>query len=223
MMNPLFLVQLSENDKRIIIALCIAIILVFVLIGLLGSLIIRTMKWQAKKCDTLVADVVINHIVETPHQLRVYARKKNRRYFIKQAWIPLILVLIGAIILIIRNSVFNNWAYNPFNADDGFATLLFVFDFTDEASYTYIFGMKVLAKWPPLYNNMGPHFVNDAIYSYFAVPCLVVGGIWYLVAAQAYLARTLRAIKLSKTVFEKNLDNFNQSTPIQPENGMPNQ
>ena len=83
--------------------------------------------------------------------------------------------------------------------------------------------MKVLAKWPPLYNNMGPHFVNDAMYSYFAVPCLVVGGIWYLVAAQAYLARTLRAIKLSKTVFEKNLDNFNQSTPMQPENDMPNQ
>ena len=51
-MNPVILVQLSENDKRIIIAICLVLILVFVLIGLLGSLIIRTMKWQAKKCDT---------------------------------------------------------------------------------------------------------------------------------------------------------------------------
>lgn len=223
-MNPLFLIQLSENDKRIIIALCIAIILVFVLIGLLGSLIVKTMKWQSKKCDTLVADVVINQIVTTPHQLRVYARKKNRRYFLKQAWIPLVLVLIGALILVIRNIIFKNWAYNPFNPDDGFATLLFVFDFTDEASYTYIFGVKVLAKWPPLYNGVGPHFVTDAIYSYFAVPLIVIGGVWYLVAAQAYLARTLRAYKLSKTVFEKNLDNFNAGAPIQqPEPNIPNQ
>ena len=69
-MNPLFLIQFTENDKRIIFALLIVIILVFVLIGLLGSLVVRTMKWQGKKCDTLVSDVVTNRIVTTPHQLR---------------------------------------------------------------------------------------------------------------------------------------------------------
>ena len=72
-MNPLFLIQFTENDKRIIFALLIVIILVFVLIGLLGSLVVRTMKWQGKKCDTLVSDVVTNRIVTTPHQLRKYA------------------------------------------------------------------------------------------------------------------------------------------------------
>ena len=44
---------------------------------------------------------------------------------------------------------------------------------------------------------------------------MVVGGTWYVVAAQAYLARTIRAIKLSKKVFEKSLDNFDQNTPPQ--------
>ena len=68
-MNPFILVQLTENDKRIIIALCLIIILLFVLIGLIGSLIIRVMKWQGKKCYTLVSDVVTNRIVTTPHQL----------------------------------------------------------------------------------------------------------------------------------------------------------
>ena len=38
-----FLIQLTETDKRILIALCLVLILVFVLIGLMGSLIIRTM------------------------------------------------------------------------------------------------------------------------------------------------------------------------------------
>ena len=73
------LLKLSENDKRIIIAICLVIILLFVLIGVLGSIVVRTMKWQSKKCDTLVSDVVVNRIVTTPHQLRVYARKKNTR------------------------------------------------------------------------------------------------------------------------------------------------
>lgn len=213
-MDPVILVQLSENDKRIIIAICLVVILVFVIIGLLGSLIIRTMKWQAKKCDTLVSDVVVNRIISEPKHLRRYARKKNGRYFLKQAWIPILLMTIGAIVLVIHNSVFNNWLYNPFNQTDGFSSLLFLWDFSDADSYTVVFGMKVLAKWPPLMNE--PHFVVDAIYSYIAVPLLIVGAIWYIVAAQAYLARTIRAWKLSKQVFEKSLEGFNQNSPIPP-------
>ena len=211
-MVPNILIQLTENDKRIIIALCLVIILLFVLIGLIGSLVIRVMKWQSKKCDTLVSDVVTNHIVTTPHQLRVYARKKNVRYFIKQAWIPLLVILIGALVYIIHNIVYNNWAYNPFNYDDGFGTLLFIWDFNDPDSFATIFGFKVLAKWPPLVNE--PHIVVDAIWSYFAVPLVVIGFLWYLVVAQAWLARSIRAWKLSKQVFEKSLEGFNQNTVV---------
>ena len=211
-MAPVFLIQLTENDKRIIFALCIAIILLFVVIGLLGSLVVRTMKWQSKKCDTLVSDVVTNHIITTPHQLRVYARKKNRRHFLKQAWIPMILMIVGVLIIVIRDAVLNNWAYNPFNINDGFGTLLFIWklDYNNPDNYTIIFGVKILAKWI-LINE--PHFEASALCAYFAVPLSVVGALWYLVAAQAYLARTIRAYKLSKTVFEKSLEGFNQNTP----------
>ena len=216
-MAPVFLIQLTENDKRIIFALCIAIILLFVVIGLLGSLVVRTMKWQSKKCDTLVSDVVTNHIITTPHQLRVYARKKNRRHFLKQAWIPMILMIVGVLIIVIRDAVLNNWAYNPFNINDGFGTLLFIWklDYNNPDNYTIIFGVKILAKWI-LINE--PHFEVSALCAYIAVPLAVVGALWYLVAAQAYLARTLRAYKLSKTVFEKSLEGFNQNTPpVQPD------
>lgn len=209
------LLKLSENDKRIIIAICLVIILLFVLIGVVGSIVVRTMKWQSKKCDTLVSDVVVNRIVTTPHQLRVYARKKNIRYFIKQAWIPILLILIGVLIIIIHNAVTKNWSYNPFNIEDGFGSLLFVWDFKDPDSYTKVFGITVMASWPPLANE--PHFVVEALASYFAVPLVIVGACWYLVVAQAYLARTLRAYKLSKQVFEKSLDGFNQNTPINPQ------
>ena len=213
-MDLKILIQLTETDKRILIALLLVLILVFVLIGLLGSLIIRTMRWQGKKCDTLVSDVVVYKIVTTPKQLKKYARKKNARYFLKQAWIPLLLVTLGAVALIIRNIVFKNWAYNPFNSNDGFGTLLFLWNFNDPDSYTTVFGLKVLAKWPPLYNQ--PHINIDAIYSYIGVPLIIIGGIWYIVVAQAYLARTIRASKLCKQVFEKSLEGVNGNTFANP-------
>ena len=79
--------------------------------------------------------------------------------------------------------------------------------------------MKILAKFV-LVNE--PHFVTEAICAYIAVPLVVIGGIWYLVAAQAYLARTIRSWTLSKSVFEKSLEGFNQNTPTPPENEAPN-
>ena len=214
-MSTLFLIKLSENDRRIIIALLFAIIILFVLIGLLGSLVVRIMKWQGKKCDALINEVVVNRIVTTPRQLKSYARKKNSRYFIKQAWVPVILISIGAILLVIHNAVFKNWKYNPFNTNDGFGTLLFAWDFG------HIFtkpetGTGILVNWPKLINE--PHFESKALFSYFIVPCFIVGGLWYFFIAQGYLARTMRAHKLAKTVFDKSLDNYNQNTPIQEVN-----
>ena len=217
-MNPILLIKLSENDKRVIIAIFLILILVFVLIGLIGSLIIRTMKWQGQKCDTLVSDVVRNNIVTTPLQLRKYARKKNTRYFIKQAWIPIILILVGVLIIIIRDAVTEDWSYNPFNINDGFGTLLFICDF-DNAQYATIFGITLLADWPPF---ITPHFEEAALVSYFAVPPLIIGACWYLVAAQAYLARTIRAYQLSKKVFEKSLEDYNQNSQLDQGNDVLN-
>ena len=125
-MNLIFLIQLTETDKRIIIALCLVLILVFVLIGLLGSLIIRTMKWQGKKCDTLVSDVVTHKIITNSKQLKKYARKKNSRYFLKQAWIPVLFMVIAGLIYVIHNAVIKDWSYNPFNIETGFGSLFFV-------------------------------------------------------------------------------------------------
>ena len=210
-MRPLFLVQLTENDWRVIIAFIIIVFLVFVLVGFIGALVGKTMEWQGKKCDTLVSDVVTNHIVTKPHQLRVYARKKNTRYFIKQAWVPLLIVLVGVGVLIARNIITKDWTYNPFNKDDGFGTLLFLWDFGNASAYTKVFGITILADWPPLMNE--PHYVQEAMYAYISLPCIFIGGIWYLVTAQAYLARTMRSYKLSRQVFEKPLDGFNQNTP----------
>ena len=74
------LVSLSENDKRLIFALLIVFVLVFVLIGYIGFLITRIMKWQGKKIDAVVADAVVSRVITTKKHFKEYARKKNWRY-----------------------------------------------------------------------------------------------------------------------------------------------
>ena len=205
------LVKLSETEKRVIFALIILVVLVFVLVALIGSLIVKTMKYQGKKMDTLVSDVVTTRVITTRKKFLPYARKKNRQLYFKQSIVPIIIMFVAATILIVYDIVNKNFAYNPFNTTNGFGTLIYTFDFKDPAIYKEFFGVKIIADWPTVINH--PHFVWEAWPGYLFVPLAIVGGIWYLVVTQAFIARMWRMRKLSRQVFEKPLDNFNQNSP----------
>ncbi len=207
------LISLTENDKRLIVALLLVIILVFVLIGYIGMIITRVMKWQGKKMDNLVHDVVITKVITDKKHFIRYGRKKNWRTFFKQAWKPIIIMAVGIIVLLIRNMIYRDFSYNVFDyKKTGFNTLLFLWDFSSKDIYADIFGMKVLAKMPPLLNT--PHFELEAWTSYIFMPCMIVGGCWYLVALQSLIARTIKLFKLSHSVFDKSLDGYNQNSYI---------
>lgn len=198
--------SLSENDKRLIFAILLVFILLFVLIGYLGYLITRIMKWQGKKLDTIVADPVYTRVITDKKHFIRYARKKNWRLFFKQSYIAVLILLFAVIILLIRDGVYKNFSYNPFNKDTGFASLLFVWDFSGCFKRE---GVSLVVNWPVLVNK--PHFVLEAWGGYIFTISLLVGGIWYLVALQALIARTIRMYSLSTTAFEKTLEGFNQN------------
>lgn len=209
------LIKLTENDKRLIFALLISIILIFVLIGVIGHLIHRLMKWQGKKMDSIVHDVVVSKVIKDKHHLKQYGTKRNWRLFYKQARIGLLIVAISFLALLITCWIRKDFNYNIFDHEKtGFNTLFFLWDFNDPESYTKVFGITVLAKWPPLYNT--PHFEVDAIGSYIFVPLFVLGVLWYLIATQSLIARQSRLKKLCSTVFEKTLENYNQNTNVIP-------
>lgn len=223
-MLPIF-VSLSENDKRLILALFLVLILVFVLIGYLGMLIIRIMKWQGKRLDNAVADVLTTRVITTKKPFIKYARKKNWRMYFKESWIPILILLTSATVLIVRDAIQNDFTYNPFNNENGFGTLLFLWDFGNDAYYSYFFNIKLLSSWPGLTNT--PHFVLEALPAYITIIGGAIGGLWYLWALQSVIARTIRMYRLSRTVFDKNLDNFNTNgnldnmnvnQPIPPQN-----
>ena len=81
MINPILL-SLSESDKRLIFAILLGLVLVIFIIGYLGFLLTRLMKWQAKKMDSLVHDAVKLKVITDKNHLIKYGRKKNWNLFL---------------------------------------------------------------------------------------------------------------------------------------------
>ncbi len=81
-MNP-FLIKLTEEDTRILIAIFIIVLLLFVIISYVGSLIRSVMKFQAKDLDTSMHDLISTGVVDSPRYFRRIAAKKNNRLLFK--------------------------------------------------------------------------------------------------------------------------------------------
>ena len=213
----MLLIKLSENNLRLLIAFLLLLFLGFVIIGYIALLVVKFMKWQGKKIDNEVHDVLITRTVTKPKTFKAYAHKKNWNLFYKESAIAIIILMVGGLTLLIRNMVMKDFAYNPLNYENGFSSILWLWDFSDPDSYVQVFGITILAKWPPALNGHQPHFVLEAIPSYVFVVCMLVGGIWYLTATQAFFARLIRIYWLARHALDKNLDNFNQNKVLQDE------
>ncbi|MCQ2794889.1 MAG: hypothetical protein MJ214_01600 [Bacilli bacterium] len=208
-----FLIALSENDKRILISLGILLILLFVIVGYIGLLVERIMKHQAKKAGKMMHDVVAAKVITNEKAFRKFGKKKNNRLFVKQSLIPMGILSLAFLIYIIYGAVTRNWLLKIFDYQkEGFGTILFLWDFANPDIYIEFFGMRIIGKWPPLLNT--PHWESAAWASYIIVPCMFVGGIWYLVVVQAHIARTFRLRKLAKTVFNPTLDDVGPMSPL---------
>lgn len=208
------LVQLTENDKRFLIAFFLAVILIFVFIGYIGYWITRIMDVQGRRLDSKCYDVVMTRVITDKKHFKKYARKKSWQMFYKEAQIPMI-IMIAAGLCILLHFLINGFNVNLFDSKKGFSTMLFLWNYNDPDLYQEFFGMKLLAKWPELYSDIGkPQFVWCAVPSYFGVIGGSVGVLWYLVAVQAEIARELRIRKLGDSVFDKSLEGFNQNNQM---------
>lgn len=199
------LITLSDNDKRIIFSLLLVLVLAFVIIGIFGYILYRLLKWQSKKMDALVHDVVVTKVIRERKPFLKYGRYKNWALFFKQSYISVIILAVAFIVLIIHNSITKNWAYNPFSTVDGFGTIFF----TWKPSGEYTDG--TLIKFAKLVVDNYPHMVAEGWAGYIFGPLLLVGGTWYLIVVACFLARTVLLYKRSRTLFDKSLENFNKT------------
>ena len=198
-------IKFTENDIRLLIAVLAIFILVIILMGYLTLLVRKIMNWQGKKMDDLLHDVVKSGVINNEKKLRIFGLKKNRILLFKQARVPFVIMAVGGLSLLIACIIIQQWGFNPFGTQEtGFGTLFFVFDW--EGAMGDFFGIHMLIKWPDVIR--APYFSAQAIGSYIFVPCIVVGGVWFAICVQAYIARSYRLYKLSKKLFNKSLEDF---------------
>ena len=204
-------IKLSENTKRALIVLFLVFIILFVLIGYISLAIQGVMKKQGSKADEMLHDVVKAEYFGKEKQFKKFARKKNRKVFFLEARVPF-LILLGCGLAYLLYCLFSaKWGYNPFNRTDGFATLLFEFGEWPKEKF---FGINLISGWPEVITK--PHFEVKAIFSYFLVPGIIVGTLWFLYYTQAYIARSIRIIKIARGIYRKKLVP-DEPAPIVPE------
>lgn len=202
------LIKLSENDKRALIALLSIFVFVFLLFGLLCSLIRSIMRKQGQKVDEYLYPLQEAGLLDTPRKLTRIARKKNSILYFLQSRIPLCIFFASLLLYLIFSLCTKDWNFaSIFQSEDGFGSLFYHWDWS-QAEPTSILGLTIpfLPKeFPPVTNT--PHFINTphAIYSYIFVPLFLVGGIWYLITTQAAIARACRIHVLKKQLFRKDL------------------
>ena len=211
----LYIGKLSEDSKRLIIALLFILIVLFVIVGCIGTLIKKVMKRQAHGADDMMYDVVRAGIFNRKKDLIKFGIKKNHLVFFKQAWRPFIVMVAASLIMIIYCIAVGNWKVNIFDYQtEGFGTLFHVFDWANVPK-TKIFGIEVMSDWPPLLSS--PHWSWQAWGSYIFVPAMLVGLIWFMICVQAYIARTFRIFGIAKKVFSRSIDDLPpQEKPIEP-------
>ena len=208
----MFFARMNDDARHLIIAFILLFVLVFVIFALLGKLVYKVMKWEGKKADDMVHDVLVSGVITKESKLFFFGLRKNRRLLIKQSYIPFIILLVGSLTLLIYCLVYQRWGFNPFGSDQyGFGTLFYHFDWAGATEP--FFGIPLIARWPEV--TQAPYFSVDAWGSYVFVPCLIVGGVWFALMCQAYMARTIRLFFITKSAFRKNLSDYNpNNTPV---------
>lgn len=216
MIRVLASIQLSETDRKALIILLILLVLLVLIIGLIGMAINATMKHQSKRADSMMHDVAVTHVVDNTRSFRRFGFKKNNRALFRDSIKPFLVALLGLAIWIIYNIATGNWGENPWSH---FGELFFRFKF-DNSEYpatdplwVKVFGMTILARWPEAVEGY-PRFEVAHIASYIEVALWIVAIAWYAYSCQAYIARAMRIIRLSNTVYEKSLEGFNANANV---------
>lgn len=203
-MNILVGITLNDSDRRLLIALLIVALVVFLLLGALGMLLRFVTEKMSKRMDYEIHDAVVYRVIQTPEQLAKYGRAKNRALFWRQSTPAILIALASLVFFIIYNLITKRWGDDYWG---NFSSLFYKFDWGNEENFATIFGMTLLAKWPDVIAK--PTWVNDYWASYLLIPLWLTAIIYYLVTCQAYIARALLLNKRTHSVFEKSLDGFN--------------
>jgi len=201
------LLKLSETDKRLILAIFLIVILLFLIVGLIYDSFAHIMDKQGKKIDALMSLPIASGLIMGRKQFKKIAHYKNDVQFYKTFSRIIALLAVAGVLHLIYFLVMEYVFIIPLNiwgTENGFATILYTFDWANIPTASF-FGLTLPNDWPAIINR--PHFVLEAIGSYVVVPLYVICMFGGFMTILAYLSRTIRIYKLANLLFSSDLTN----------------
>lgn len=203
------LLSLSEKEQRLLIILFVLLVAVLALVGLIGWVVRKVMAFQSRKVDEGMSYLVTTKVIKDEKHFRHIARKKNYRLVFAQYFFPLLILGLDVLFIFLYVTITGDEDIigEMFSYDGrGFRTLFFIFDWPNIPRSTF-FGLTLPSDWPPILNT--PHFRIDAWPNYVFVSVAIFASVWLLIATQAFIARSWRIYRKSRTIFIKSLDTIN--------------
>ena len=201
------LIQLTEKDKRLMIALFILFIVLFVLVAYIGNGIRALMRRYGKGIDGYMHDLCKEGLVKSPKEFKAQVLKKEIKVlYVKTRWAFRIGILITALLLVY------GFVVKPSGSENVFAF------FTEAMANLKIeltwpkgefFGFKNFPiDWPIITKAPSPQFNLPSIITYVCVIGYIYVAFMVATGTLRFISRLIRAKKKSEEVFTKSLDNF---------------
>lgn len=203
-----FLIQLTEKDKRLLIALFIILILLFVLIAYIGQGIKALMRKYSKGIDGYMHDLCNAKLVTDPKEFRKQVFKKETKVLYNNTrWVLRIFIvcMIGFVVytLIAKpNGEGSLFGYVGANIKNLFVDLKWPKD--------EFFGIKNFpVDWPYVAKGPTVSFTVPSLVSYAMFIVLIVTFVGLFTSTLKFIARINRARFKSVQVFTRSLDDAN--------------
>lgn len=200
-----FLIQLTEKDKRLLVALFIALIILFVLIAYIGQGIKALMRKYAKGIDGYMHNLCSAKLVTNPREFRkqVWEKEtkilyKNTRWFLR-VFIVSMIAFVAYSLIVKPGGEATPFAY----VGDYLGKLFIDLDWpTGE-----FFGIKNFPiDWPYVAKGSEVVFSLPSIVSYVMLIIWVVTFFGLFSSTLKFIARIHRGIDKSNEVFTRSLD-----------------
>ena len=202
------LIQLSESDKRVLIAMLLVLIVLVILFGYLVKLIKYLLN---KKCDyvsTSMYDLLSANVILDAKHFRKVSWEKNRRKFYFEARLPFFFILLSWFIIFLYMCVvgFDISFIGKYNKD-----LIIVLDWSDSFILLLDF-IPALASWPKVTKVPQFHLDQvDAWLTYIFDVVILYGSINFIMCSVVLLARNIKTISSAHDYFKKDIKELKQA------------
>ena len=208
MMNINLLIQLSESDKRVLIAMLLAIIIVVVLFGYLVKLIKYVLNKKNDYVSTSMYDLLNANVILDAKHFRKVSWEKNRRKFYFEARLPIFFILLSLFIIFLYMCVvgFDLSFIAKYNQD-----ITLILDFSESGILLLDF-IPALAKWPTVSKVPVYHFDKvDAWLTYIFDIGILYGTINFIFCSVVLLSRNIYTINAAHDYFKKDIKDLKQA------------